>query len=205
MNENFFADYKKFIVVPEDEKRVGKEVFAPEHYSAHYILTMSIFDARLSTWRDAGKFEIDIEKSIKAVLEDFNQKQHKNYHLELLELDKFTNYFILALSCKTKFEQGKENDSIGHIIDHMLMNPFYVGQKWFTLIGEKGRVERKLFCYSYMEYKLEAQDYSTKEGKYDNVSKLIPKNVRKHGDGSCASMPNELAPNELSLVSNREQ
>ncbi|GHI01106.1 hypothetical protein [Neobacillus kokaensis] len=176
MTENFFADYKKFIVVPEEEKRVGTEVFAPENYSAHYILTLSIFDTRLSTWNDAGKFEIDIEKSIKTVLEEFNQKQHKKYHLQLLELDKFTNYFILALSCKTKFEQGKETDSISHILDTMLMNPFYVGQKWFNLIGEKGKVERKLFCYSFKEYKLEDKDHSTIEGRYDNVSQLIPKN-----------------------------
>src|SRR5436305_7872698 len=149
MSENFFADYKKFIVVPEDENRVGKEVYDPKNYSAYYILTLSIFNSRISTWRDASKFEIDVEKSIKTVLLDFNQKQRGIYHLQLLELDRFKNYFILALSSKTKFEQEEENERISFIIDKMLTNPFYVAQNWFNLIGEKGRVERKLFYWSF--------------------------------------------------------
>ncbi|NHM31947.1 hypothetical protein [Neobacillus terrae] len=159
MNEDFFADYKNYIVVPEVEKQVGKEEFDPKNYAEHYILTMSIFDSRLSSLRDANKFEIDIEKSIKTVLEDFNQKQYQVYHLKLLELDKFKNYFILALSSKTKFEDGDENKRVSFIIDKMLTNAFYIGQKWFNLIGDKGRVERKLFCYSFKKYVVESQDH----------------------------------------------
>jgi hypothetical protein len=176
MSENFFADYKKFIVVPEDENRVGKEVYDPKNYSAYYILTLSIFNSRISTWRDASKFEIDVEKSIKTVLLDFNQKQRGIYHLQLLELDRFKNYFILALSSKTKFEQEEENERISFIIDKMLTNPFYVAQNWFNLIGEKGRIERKLFCWSFKEYEIKNQDYSKMDEKYENISEIIPKN-----------------------------
>lgn len=101
MIENFFADYKNYIVVPEDEK-AGNEVFDPQKFEAYYILTLSIFDSRLSTWKDASKFEIDVEKGIKIVLSDFNQRRWNKYHLQLLEFDRYKNYFILALSAKTK-------------------------------------------------------------------------------------------------------
>ncbi|MGG1401266.1 hypothetical protein ABE288_26115 [Bacillus salipaludis] len=176
MNDNFFADYKNFIVVPEEVKQAGKEGFEPKSYAAHYIVTLSIYDSRLSALRDASKYEIDVEKSIKAVLKDFNQMQSKRYHLQLLELDKFKNYFILALSTKIKFEPEEENEKVSFIIDKMLMNSFYVGQGWFNLIGEKGKVERKLFCWSFKEYKLENQDNSKIDGKFENISELIPKN-----------------------------
>ncbi|MDR6999139.1 hypothetical protein [Neobacillus niacini] len=177
MNENFFAEYKKFIVEPEDVKSVGKEGFNPKSFAAHYILTLSLFDSRLLTWRDASKFEIDVEKSIKTVLNDFNQKQGDRYHLQLLELDKFKNYFILALSFKTKLEPEEENTRISFIVNNLLMNPFYVGQGWFTLIGDKGRVERQLFSWTFKEYKVESSDVVLKmDGKYENISELVPKN-----------------------------
>jgi hypothetical protein len=176
MKENFFADYKNFIVVPEDNKRVVNELFDPKNYAAFYILTLSIFDSRLSTWKDARKFEIDIEKSIKTVLSDFNQNQRERYHLQLLELDQFKNYFILALSSKTKFNSGEEKERIPYIIDKLLTNPFYVGQSWFNLIGEKGKVARKLFCCSFKEYVWEYPNHSKGEEKYENISELIPKN-----------------------------
>lgn len=172
MNENFFANYKKFVVEPQDEKRVGKEAFDPENYAAHYILTLSIYNSRLSSLRDAGKFEIDVEKSIKTVLEDFNQKQRNKYHLHLLELDKFKNYFILALSSKTKFEPGEENDRISFIVDKLLMNPFYIGQNWFNLIGDKGRVDRKLFCWSFKEYVTETSS-SHLDKKEENEKEFL--------------------------------
>ena len=172
--ENFFADYKRFIVVPEDEKRVVNEVFDPKNFAAYYILTLSIFDSRLASWKDASKFGIDVEKSIKTILGDFNQKQRENYHLQLLELDPLQNYFILALSSKTKFNPGEEKDRIDYIMDRFLTNPFYVGQGWFNLIGEKGRVARKLFCWSFKEYVWEGQNQ--REEKIDNISELIPKN-----------------------------
>lgn len=174
MNENFFADYKKFIVVPEDETKVGKEEYDPKKYAAHYILTLSIFNSRIANWWEANKYEIDIEKSIKTVLKEFNEKQQGKYYLQLLELDKFTNYFILALSSKTKFEPGKESDCISAIIDKMLMNPFYIGQNWFNLIGERGRVERKLFRCSFKEYIVEDKVHEKGE-RFENISELIPK------------------------------
>ncbi|PFP25951.1 hypothetical protein COJ96_19570 [Bacillus sp. AFS073361] len=175
MIENFFADYKKYIVVPEDEK-AGNEVFDPQNFETYYILTLSIFDSRISSWKDASKFEIDVEKSIKIVLSDFNQRQHKQYHLQLLEFDRYKNYFILAFSSKTKFNPGEEKDRITYVIDNLLTNPFYVGQAWFNLIGEKGKVARKLFCCSFKEYVVEDQNHSKTEEKYENISEFIPKN-----------------------------
>ncbi|MEY2196605.1 hypothetical protein AB7942_28395 [Neobacillus sp. BF23-41] len=175
MNENFFADYKNYIVVPEDEKQVRNEVFDPKNFEAFYILTLSIFDSRLSTWKDASKFEIDVEKSIKIVLRDFNQMEWKKYHLQLLEFDKYKNYFILALSSKTKFNPGEEKDRINDLIDKKVTNSFYVGQSWFNLIGDKGRVARKLFCYSFKEYLAQDQNHLKREEKYENISEFIPK------------------------------
>ncbi|WP_066253869.1 hypothetical protein [Neobacillus drentensis] len=175
MIENFFADYKNYIVVPEDDKHVD-EVYDPKNYAAYYILTLSIFDSRLTTWKDASKFEIDVEKSIKTVFRDFNQKQREKYHLQLLEFDRFKNYFIVALSAKTKFNPGEENERISYVIDRILTNPFYVGQGWFNFIGEKGKVARKLFCCSYKEYVVEELNHSKREQKYENISELIPKN-----------------------------
>lgn len=175
MIENFFADYKKFIVEPEDEKRVVNE-FHPRNYAVYYILTLSIFDSRLSTWKDASKFDIDVENSIKTVLRNFNQMQREKYNLQLLELDKFKNYFILALSAKTNFSPGEEKDRIAYIIDRLLTNPFYVGQGWFNLIGEKGRVARKLFCWSFKEYVVEDQNHSKREEEFENISEIVPKN-----------------------------
>jgi hypothetical protein len=176
MFENFFADYKNFVVVPRDEKQVENEVYDPKNYAGYYILTLSIFDSRLATWKDASKFEIDIEKSIKTVLRDFNQMQREKYHLQLLELDKFKNYFIVALSAKTKFNLGEEKERITYIIDRLLTNPFYVRESWFNLIGEKGKVARKLFCYSFKEYAVENLNQSKREEKSENISEFIPKN-----------------------------
>lgn len=176
MIENFFADYKNYIVVQEDEKQDGNKVFDPKNFAAYYILTLSIFDSRLSTWKDACKFEIDVEKSIKTVLSDFNQMQRETYHLQLLELDKFKNYFILALSSKIKFNPGEEKNRIDYIIDKILTNPFYIGQSWYNLIGDKGRVARKLFCCSFKEYVVEDLSHSKREEKYENISEFIPKN-----------------------------
>ncbi|MCM3568054.1 hypothetical protein [Neobacillus mesonae] len=169
MNETFFADYKKYIVKPVDEKSVVEDVFDPSKYASHYILTLSLFDSRISAWRDAGKYEIDIEKSIKTVLKDFNKKQRKSRYLQLLELDKFQNYFVLALSTKTKCQSEEEHERIAFIVDNIIMNPFYVGQQWFNLIGEKGKVERKLFSFSFKKYDIGVQEHPK---KYE----LIPKN-----------------------------
>ncbi|WP_423801873.1 hypothetical protein [Neobacillus sp. SAB-20_R2A] len=174
MMDHFFADYKKFIVVPEDEKK-RNEVFDHKNYAAYYILTLSLFDPRISCWRDAGKFEIDIDKSIETVLKGFNEKQRERYHLQLLEVDKSKNYFILALSSKIKFTSEEEQDSISFIIDRILTNPFYVAQSWFNLIGEKGRIARKLFSCSFKEYVIEDLTNPNRDEKYENISELVPK------------------------------
>jgi hypothetical protein len=174
MSEKFFDDYKKFIVVPEEVTRAKMEVYDPKNYAAYYILTLSIFNSRITTWRDASKYEIDVEKSIKTVLAEFNKKQQGTYHLHLLELDKFKNYFILALSVKTKCKPEETNERISYIVDKILTNPFYVGQNWFNIIGEKGRVERKLFCCSFKEYAISNDAEVNREEKYENVSEIIP-------------------------------
>lgn len=178
MSENFFSDYRKYVVEPEDVNLANKDVYDSKNYATYYILTLSIFNSRLTTWRDAAKYEIDVEKGIKTVLADFNKKQKGTFHLQLLELDKFKNYFILALSSKTKFEPKEEDIHISFIIEKMLTNPFYVGQNWFNFIGEKGRVERKLFCWSYREYVVVNKDQSVKEEKCENVVQYSPKVVK---------------------------
>ncbi|MED1203239.1 hypothetical protein [Heyndrickxia acidicola] len=170
MSENFFADYKKFVVIPKDEMRVGQEEFDPKDYAAYYILTLSLFDAQIPTWRDAGKYEIDVEKSIKSALGGINQLRRGSYHFQLLELDKFSNYFVLAVSSKTAIESGKEHERIGYIVQNILTNPFYVGQNWFKLTGDKGKRDRKLFCFSFKQYETAAQELS----KVEN-SKPVPR------------------------------
>lgn len=184
MKESFFADYKKFVILPADEKNEKKYEYNPQNYAAHYILTMSIFDSRISSWRDAAKYEINIEKSVHFVLDDFNKRQYPLYHLQLLELDRMKNYFILALSFKTKIHPNSEQKEISNIVNKLLTNPFYVGQGWYNLIGEKGRLERKLFCHSYKEYIVEP----SKDMDEWNV---IPKKIRnwrknKHLNGDPA-------------------
>jgi hypothetical protein len=150
MNGNFFADYKDFIIYPLEEQKEKK--FNPQDYATHYILTLSLYDSRISNWEEAIKYEIEIEKSIEKVLEEFNHTQKGVYHLQLLELEEDKTYFVLSLSCKTKIESQKANDSISYIINNIITNPFYVGESWFLLIGDKGRIIRKLFCFSFKEY-----------------------------------------------------
>ncbi|PLR91106.1 hypothetical protein [Bacillus sp. T33-2] len=152
MSENFFADYKNYIVIPLEEKKTGKKAFDPADYATFYILTLSLYDSLLTNWKDASKYEIEVEKSIKKVLEDFNRSQNGIYHLQLLELDDTQSYFVLALSCKDKIEKDEANDYIAYIIEKLLSNRFYIGQHWYRVTGERGRIERKLFCFSFKEY-----------------------------------------------------
>lgn len=152
MNEGFFANYKEFIISPLEEQKVNQIEFDPQDYHTHYILTLSLYDFLLSSWREANKYEIEVEKSIEKVLEEFNTTQKGIYHLQVLELEGDKSYFVLSLSCKTKMENKEANDRISYIIEKIISNPFYIGQSWFRLIGEKGRVKRKLFCFSFREY-----------------------------------------------------
>lgn len=149
MDGNFFANYKEFIIYPLEEQT--EKEFDPQEYATHYIITLSLFDSFLSNWEEANKYEIEVEKSIEKVLGEFNNSHKGVYHLQLLELEEDKKYFVLSLSCKDKMEQ-EANDRISYIIDKYISNPFYVGQSWFRLVGDKGRNARKLFCSSFREY-----------------------------------------------------
>jgi hypothetical protein len=157
MNENFFADYKNFVVIPSEKQTVGNERFDPKDYSSYYILTVSLYDSLLSNWKDANKYEIDVKKSIDIVLDEFNKKQKGMNHLQLLEFENDKSYFVMALSCKNKFEKQEENNRISNYIEKLISNPFYIGQNWYKLIGHKGRNERKLFSFSIKEYTIEME------------------------------------------------
>jgi len=152
MSNRFFADYKKFIVVPEQEEKYSDKGFDPHEFASHFILTLSIFDPVISSWAESSKHEIDVEKSIEHVLEGFNERYHGVYHLKLLELEMDKTYFVLALSVKDKIEPEQAEFGISNIIEKMISNPFYIGQSWYKFTSEKGRVERKLFCFSFKEY-----------------------------------------------------
>jgi hypothetical protein len=152
MNGNFFANYSKFIVVPSVAPKVGKKDYDPQDYATYYILTLSLYDPLLLKWSEAYKYEIDVDKSIVTVLEEFNKKREGEFHLQLLELDQEKSYFVLALSCKDKIENEKANERITYLIEKVLTNPFYVGQGWYKITGEKGRIDRSLFCCSFKEY-----------------------------------------------------
>lgn len=153
MSGEFFANYKEFIRIPIDKQKHKDKEFDPRDYASHYILTLSLNDSLLSNWREAHKYEIEVGKSIKKVLEEFNKVQEGIYHLQLLELEDDKSYFVLSLSCKTKVEKQAAEEQIVHIIEKVISNPFYVGQSWFRLIGDRGRINRKLFCFSFIEYK----------------------------------------------------
>jgi hypothetical protein len=152
MSGEFFANYKEFIKVPLEVQKVNQEEFDPKDYATHYILTLSLYDSLLSNWKETTKYEIEAKKSIEKVLKGFNKKQKGVYHLQLLELEDDKSYFVLSLSCKTKVEIEEAINRISYIIENIISNPFYVGQSWFRLIGDKGRIKRKLFCFSFKEY-----------------------------------------------------
>ncbi|MCM2533366.1 hypothetical protein NDK43_14355 [Neobacillus pocheonensis] len=152
MNENFFGNYKNFIVIPLEQHKVGKKSFDPNDYSSYYILTLSLYDSLILNWIDAKKYEIDVKKSIEKVVDEFNQKQKGNNHLQLLEFEDDKSYFVLALSNKTKIDNQEENGQLSNFIERMISNSFYIGQSWYKLIGHRGRIERKLFNFSIKEY-----------------------------------------------------
>jgi hypothetical protein len=148
---NYFADYKKYIVLPL-EKEVTKEEFDPADYGTFYILTLSLNDSLIENWNEADKFEIETVKSIETVLEEFNRKQKGTYYLQFLELEADKPYFVLALACKAKVDSQEANERVSYIVEKIISNAFYIGQGWYKFIGQKGRIERKLFCFSFREY-----------------------------------------------------
>ncbi|MFC4769635.1 hypothetical protein [Effusibacillus consociatus] len=181
MSGNFFDTYKEFIVIPADDQKQYEEEFAPEHYAQHFIITLSLYDSHILCWREASKYEIEIEKSIQKVVEEFNQEEKGSYHLQILELDEDKPYFVLALSCKTKTQNEEEvKNTISYLLEWKLANALYVGEYWFRLIGEKGRIKRKLFSFACKEYTVctppspsENSLFNTSEGGRTN-EKMIP-------------------------------
>ncbi|SEN21916.1 hypothetical protein SAMN05192533_11072 [Mesobacillus persicus] len=157
MSTQFFADYKKYIVIPVEKPEFSKKSFDPREYASHYILTLSIFEPVICNWTQASKHEIDVKKSIEDVLTVFNQKHYGQFHLELLEIVEDKTYFVVALSVKNTVEPQQAEFEISNIVDKMISNPFYIGQSWYKLTSEKGRVERKLFSFSFKEYAFNRQ------------------------------------------------
>ncbi|OIK12737.1 hypothetical protein [Bacillus sp. MUM 13] len=153
MDGDFFADYKDYIVLPEEPNSSTQGTFNPKDFAAFYILTLSLNDPLITSWSEAERYEIDANDSLEKVLEEFNRNHKDLFHLQSLEFDSDKPYFVLALSCRSKIEESEAETVLSSIVEKMLTNPFYIGQNWYKFIGEKGRVERKLFLYSYKEYK----------------------------------------------------
>ncbi|WP_088071721.1 hypothetical protein [Gottfriedia luciferensis] len=152
MREDFFVNYKSFVVTPLNQHKFGDVSFNPEDYAIYYILTVSLNDPLISNWKDASEYKIDARKSIDHVLNEFNEKQGGKYHLQVLEFENDKSYFVIALSCKNKIEDEEINDIISNYIENLITNSFYIGQNWYKLIGHRGRNERKLFNISIKEY-----------------------------------------------------
>jgi hypothetical protein len=156
MSINFFDNYKEFVVIPLEDKNDHGEEFHPHDYAKHFIITLSLNDSRITCWKEAENYQIEIDKSLEKVVREFNKKAKGSYYLQILELEEDKLYFVLALSCKAKHDNEKEcAENISYLLEKMIANPLYVGECWYQLIGEKGRVERKLFTYAYKEYQLQ--------------------------------------------------
>ncbi|GED33203.1 hypothetical protein BCE02nite_43440 [Brevibacillus centrosporus] len=154
MSENFFGNYKEFVVIPMEENEEGiEEVFVPQDYSIHYILTFSLYDSCISSWREASKYHLDAEKSLRKVVEELNAKKKGIVRLELLEIDDKTTYFVVALSWKDqKEEEEAVRRNIQYFLEKDLSTDLLIGEKWYQLIGAKGKFERRLFAYNMEKY-----------------------------------------------------
>ena len=152
MNHHFFADYKKYVVFPDEENKGRNKAFDPHDFASHFIVTLTIYQPVIECWQQAEKFSIDIKSSLEAVLAAFNGKHRGIWHLELLELDEQSLYIVLALSSKEEVPEGEAENLIFQVIERQLSNPLYIGQSWYQLTNERGRVERKLFCSSFRKY-----------------------------------------------------
>ncbi|MED4784634.1 hypothetical protein [Brevibacillus choshinensis] len=154
MSENFFGHYKEFVVVPKEEKEEGmEEVFVPEDYASHYILTFSLYDSCISSWKEADKFHVNAENSLKKVVAQLNAKKKSLVRLELLEIDDEITYFVLALSWK----EGNNNEQnmrgrIQVFLEKDFSTDLLIGETWYQLIGAKGKFERRLFTYTMEKY-----------------------------------------------------
>ncbi len=148
MTDNFFENYQAFVVVPTEETDVTKEPFNPANYSKHFILTLSLYDPLISCWREARDLNIDIEKSLDRVVEEFNSKKKGSYRLHVLELEENKPYFVMALSCKTNIEQ----EAIPSLLERDFFISLFVAESWYQLIGYRGKFERRLFTFTSKEY-----------------------------------------------------
>ncbi|MFD2370985.1 hypothetical protein ACFSO0_13740 [Brevibacillus sp. GCM10020057] len=154
MSENFFGQYKEFVVVPKESKDEGGEgAFTPQDYAAHYILTFSLYDSGIACWREAAKFHVDVEKSLHKVVADLNTKKRAVLRLELLEIDPEKTYFVLALS----WRGGEEEEPavlarIHSFLEKDFSTDLLIGERWYQLIGDKGKFERRLFVYTLEKY-----------------------------------------------------
>lgn len=164
MSENFFGQYKEFVVVPKEEKEEGmEEVFVPEDYACHYILTFSLYDSCISSWKDADKFHVDAINSLKKVVAELNAKKKNVVRLELLEIDDEKTYFVLALSWK-EMRNNEQNvrDRIHTFLEKDFSTDLLIRETWYQLIGAKGKFERRLFTYTMEKYEPRSS------GSYEN-------------------------------------
>jgi 3-methyladenine DNA glycosylase AlkD len=153
MNADFFANYKDFMVFPDDDEYSPKEEFIPQIYQAHYIITLSLVDSLISSWVEAAKLDIDLEKSLQKVIGEWNRREKRAHNMQLLELKEDTTYLVLALSFKTRIENDEEvSKKIETMIQKEFTNSLFIGERWYTLVGEQGKKHRRLFKLLFKEY-----------------------------------------------------
>ncbi len=154
MSENFFGQYKEFVVVPKEESKEGlEEDFVPEDYAIHFILTFSLYDSCISSWTEALKYHVNVENSLKKVVAELNAKKKNLLRLEVLELVDGKTYFVLALSWKDmKQDEQAVRDKIRTFLDKDFSTDLLIGEMWYQLIGGKGKFERRLFTYTMEKY-----------------------------------------------------
>ncbi|MEW9668379.1 hypothetical protein [Ammoniphilus sp. 3BR4] len=152
MGVKFFDNYKQFVTIPPEKKPEDELKFHPEDYDKYFIITVSLYNPLVSCWREANKYHIEIETSLNRVGEEFNKRHWGSDYLQVLELEEDKLYFVWALSCKSK-KESKENlqDRVSYFLEK-LSNSLYVGESWYQLIGDKGRINRQLFSYTWKEY-----------------------------------------------------
>ncbi|KMZ40085.1 MULTISPECIES: hypothetical protein [Bacillales] len=153
MSDPFFSNYKAFVVVPADEKQMGPEPFSPNDYASHFILTFSLYDAVISSWREATKYKVQAKKGLSNVIEGFNAKRRGTARLHLLEMEEDQAYFVLALSLKIQKDNEKAvMETITNLLDKDFATDLLIGETWYQIIGAKGKFERKLFSYNVQPY-----------------------------------------------------
>lgn len=153
MGIKFFNNYKQFVTIPPEKKPEDEVTFRPEDYDKFFIITVSLYNPLISCWREAAnQYHIEIDTSLKRVGEEFNKKHKGSDYLQVLEVEEDNLYFVWALSCNTKHDSQEDlNSRISYLLSK-LSNSLYVGESWYQLIGDKGRINRQLFSYTMKEY-----------------------------------------------------